>query len=139
MKSTKRRAGWVFTVIAGAFALASGAAVAAEQGWVPPMIQQNALLNTIYKQDPQQAVRLAIEAERTLALATPDGPGAGKPEPRTRGGLDGPDPGSTRDGGITEGNRKAFDENPVLREIYSRSPLAALRMLKRLREAAGKN
>ena len=53
--------------------------------------------------------------------------------------LNSPDRGGAQNGAISDGNRKAFDENPVLREIYSRSPLAALRMLKRLREAAGKN
>ena len=139
MNSTRRRAGSFVAVIACALAFAAGEAVAAEQGWVPPMIQRNALLNTIYKHDPQQAVRLAIEAERSLALAATDGASAAKPKPRYRGGAETPDPGAARDGGITDGNRKAFDENPVLREIYSRSPLAALRMLKRLREAAGQN
>ena len=137
MKSAKRRSGLFFAVIVGAFALAASKAVAAEQGWIPPMIQQNALLSTIYKQDPQKAVQLAIEAERSLALAGESGPGAGAPPPRTRSGLDSPDRDPAQDGGIMRRNRKAFDENPVLREIHSRSPLASLRMLKRLRETAG--
>ena len=94
------------------------------------------LLNRIYQQNPQKAVRLAIEAERSLALATPDD--AGKKKPTMRGDFNSPDRGGAQNGAISDGNRKAFDENPVLREIYSRSPLAALRMLKRLREAAGK-
>lgn len=142
MEKSQFCARWIPTLIIGAVALSTGAAISAEQSWMPPTIQQNALLSRIYTQDPQKAVRLAIEAERTLALATPEGRGNKSAQPRTRGDRMSPDRGGSRgigiNGDITGENRKALEQNPVLREIYFRSPLAALRMLKRLREAAGK-
>jgi hypothetical protein len=126
-------------VIAGALALMVGHAVSAKTGSVTQMIETNALLSIIFKQDPQKAVRLASEVERSLAVARQGGPEVGGPQLRFRGGVGSRDQAATQDSEIISRNRKDFDENPVLREIYSRSPLASLRMLKRLRDAAGKN
>ena len=124
-------------ILAVAMALAAGAPSAAAEGPVPKIIFDNALLNTIYQKNPQEALGLAAEIESYLASTAKDKqPAAGEkaPELKFRGDADTPAPG--RDDDILSRNKKTFDENPVLRNVYYRSPIASLRLLRRFREAA---
>jgi len=105
--------------------------------WQRQMIESNALLRTIYKGDPKKATELASEARRLLSQYERNRTTANDLELNFRG-THGADEKAEKDGEILARNRKDFDENPILREIYARSPLASLRMLKRLREAAKK-
>lgn len=102
------------------------------------IISANELLRDIHRQDPQRAFDFALEAQEILAAA--DGEtGARNPQLRfldTHPSM----PEATSDASeIKQKIQKDFDKNPILREIYSRSPMASLRMLKRLREAAKKS
>ncbi len=129
-------------ILAVAMALAAGAPSAAAEGPVPKIIFDNALLNTIYQKDPQEALGLAAEIDSYLAATAKDkqpakgGPAKGDkvPELNFRDSEGTPVPG--RDDDIIKRNKKAFEENPVLRNIYFRSPVASLRLLRRVREAA---
>ena len=124
-------------ILAVAMALAAGAPSAAAEGPVPEIIRDNALLSAIYQKDPQEALGLAAEIESYLASTGETGrPAAGEsaPELNFRGDEGTPTPG--RDDDILSRNKKTFDENPVLRNVYYRSPIASLRLLRRFREAA---
>ena len=124
-------------ILAVAMSLAAGAPSAAAEGPVPKIIFDNALLNTIYQKNPQEALGLAAEIESYLASTAKDKqPAAGEkaPELNFRGDEGTPTPG--RDDDILSRNKKTFDENPVLRNVYYRSPIASLRLLRRFREAA---
>ena len=87
--------------------------------------------------DKLVALGLAAEIESYLAATAKDKqPAAGEkaPELKFRGDEGTPTPG--RDDDILSRNKKTFDENPVLRNVYYRSPIASLRLLRRFREAA---
>ena len=128
-------------MVFGMFAM--GTTMAATKGPVPQLIQDNKLLKVIYQKDPQTAVNLATEIESYLAAAKDRQPAKGGPE---KGGklpeLNFRDSDTTpvpgRDDDIIKRNKKAFEENPVLRNIYFHSPVASLRLLARFRDAAGK-
>ncbi len=103
----------------------------------PAMIGKNALLQAIYRDDPGSALGLASEIERQItAFSDGHGDSGAAPRLRFRG------PRSNRPVGdeeeILKDNRKDYQANPALKRLYQLSPLASLRMLKRLREAAGK-
>ncbi|MCZ6885353.1 MAG: hypothetical protein O7E53_03185 [Alphaproteobacteria bacterium] len=124
-------------ILAVAMVIAMGGALAAAEGPVPQLIHDNKLLKVIYQKDPQTALGLAAEIESYLAATAKDKqPAAGEkaPELKFRGDADTPAPG--RDDDILSRNKKTFDENPVLRNVYYRSPIASLRLLRRFREAA---
>lgn len=97
------------------------------------IISANALLRQIHENNPTQAVALASEARRLLTIG--EGKRGRRPDIQLEFRGAPADPPTDQ---IIRDHRKDFDENPILREIYSRSPLASLRMLKRLREAAKK-
>ena len=127
---------------AGLGARARGRAQA--KGPVPQLIKDNKLLRVIYQKDPQTALGLAAEIDSYLAVTAKDkqpakgGPAkdGNVPELKFRDSDAVPVPG--RDDDIIKRNKKAFEENPVLRNIYFRSPVASLRLLKRFRDAASK-
>jgi hypothetical protein len=111
----------------------------AEGRAVPPVVRDNALLKEIYRHNPAQALSLAAEVENELSSArvgNQNRQNAGSTRLKFRGEIPEDRPGLEDD--AFRKNRKDFDENPLLRKMYFHSPLASLRMLKRLREAAGK-
>lgn len=101
------------------------------------IIRSNALLRTIFEIDQQQAVELTAEARRILSTVSQASKTKRSPSLIYRGSPRAHPP--SGEGEIISKNRKDFEENPVLQEIYMHSPLASLRMLKRLREATKKN
>lgn len=106
---------------------------------VHSIIANNALLDQINRADPATARRFASEIERQIASLANDGKVHGQndaPELRFRGTLTRPDGAPDED--ILRTNREDFDANPALKRLYQYSPLASLRMLTRLREAADK-
>ena len=105
---------------------------------MPQLIHDNKLLKVIYQKDPQTAVNLATEIESYLAAAKDRQLAKGRkvPELNFRDSDATPAPGQDDD--IIKRNKKAFEENPVLRNIYFHSPVASLRLLERFRDAAGK-
>ena len=118
---------------------AGGGTQAAAKGPVPQLINDNKLLQVIYRKDPQTALGLAAEIDSYLGATAKDRQPAksGKvPELNFRDSEGVPVPGEDDD--IIKRNKKAFEENPVLRNIYFRSPVASLRLLQRFRDAAGK-
>ena len=129
-------------ILAVAMVIAMGGALAAAEGPVPQLIHDNKLLKVIYQKDPQTALGLAAEIDSYLASTAKDkqpakgGPAKGDkvPELNFRDSEGAPSPGQDDD--IIKRNKKAFEENPVLRNIYFRSPVASLRLLRRFREAA---
>ncbi len=124
-------------ILAVAMALAAGAPSAAAEGPVPEIIHDNALLSAIYQKDPQEALGLAAEIESYLASTAKDKqPAAGEKAPELNFRGDGGSPARGRDDDIIGRNKKDFDENPVLWNVYYRSPIASLRLLRRFREAA---
>ncbi len=128
----------VFAIFAG------GGTLAQAKGQVPQLIQDNKLLGVIYLKDPQTALGLAAEIDSYLAAFARDKQSskggaakAGKvPELNFRDSDGAPVPGQDDD--IIKRNKKAFEENPILRNIYFRSPVASLRLLQRFRDAASK-
>lgn len=105
---------------------------------MPPVVRGNALLAAIHRADPAKALDFAREIESQIAafLATERDTEAGGPRLRYRGPAG---RSKLRDqDDILQRNRKDFDDNPALKRLYQHSPLASLRMLKRLREAAGR-
>lgn len=104
----------------------------------PAMIGNNALLHTIYRDDPGSALGLASEIERQIAAFGNSHAGNDGAAPRLR--FRGPrsDKPVGDEDEILKDNRKDYQANPALKRLYQHSPLASLRMLKRLREAAGK-
>jgi len=98
------------------------------------IINGNTLLRQINATDPGKAAGLASEA-RDMLRARVQGDDR-RPDRKLE--FRGPLRGSPTAEQIRRDHQKDFDENPILREIYARSPLASLRMLKRLREAAKK-
>ena len=116
--------------------LMMGGALAMEAA--PQMIRANALLAVVYRHDPAAGIRFATEVHTYLTSAR-----QGKilstrpPGPRfkRRGGaaLQPGDPESE----MERQNKQVFEKNPALRKMYFHSPVAYLRMLKRLRQAAG--
>ncbi|MEE8516271.1 MAG: hypothetical protein V3T02_06500, partial [Alphaproteobacteria bacterium] len=121
-----------------------GGTLAAAKEPVPQLIKDNKLLGVIYQKDPQTALNLAAEIDSYLAATAKDkqpakgGPAKGGkvPELKFRDSDAAPVPG--KDDDIIKRNKKAFEENPVLRNIYFRSPVASLRLLQRFRDAASK-
>ncbi len=115
--------------------LMAGGTLAMEQA--SQMIRANALLAVVYKKDPAAGIRFANEVHAFLAsasqgeLSTTRPPG---PRFKRRGGaaLQPGDPESE----MERQNRRVFEENPALRKMYFHSPVAYLRMLSRLRQAA---
>ena len=124
-------------ILAVAMVIAMGGALAAAEGPVPQLIHDNKLLKVIYQKDPQTALGLAAEIDSYLASTAKDKqPAAGEKAPELKfRGDDGSDA-RGRDDDILSRNKKTFDENPVLRNVYYRSPIASLRLLRRFREAA---
>lgn len=123
----------VLTVVAGS-AVATDRILSVAQ-----TISANALLKDIHRRDPQQAFELALEAQETLAAAERSDADAQKPAFRLRDGQEASPQASPEDQESRQKNSEDFDNNPILRDIYGRSPVASLRLLKRLREAATKN
>lgn len=116
--------------------LAAGNALALETA--PEIIRANALLGSIYDKNPAEGVRLAHEVRTYLASIERAEPSKGRdsaPTLRRRGGL-GITPGDP-ESEMERQNKKVFEENPALKKMYFHSPLAYLRMLKRIRTAAG--
>ncbi len=119
--------------IAMSFAQASYAMESASQ-----MIRANALLGVVYKKDPAAGNRFAneiqifLDSSRQGEVSKDGAPG---PRFRRRGGPGGP--GADPESEMERQNKKVFEENPALRKMYFHSPVAYLRMLKRLRQAAG--
>jgi len=104
------------------------------------IIDSNALLKAIYLENPEKALSLVSEARQLLASVERGQALAGEPKLKFRGGIEqSPVRSPPEDGEILSRNRKDYDQNPILREIYQHSPLASLRMLKRLREATEKS
>ena len=102
------------------------------------MIRANALLAVVYNKDPAAGIRFANEVHAYLASARQgDISKTRAPGPRfkRRGGaaLQPGDPESE----MERQNREVLEDNPALRKMYFHSPVAYLRMLKRLRQAAG--
>ena len=106
----------------------------------PEIIRANALLESIYNKNPTEGVRLANEVRTFLASAERGELSKGRgadPMLRRRGGQ-----GTAPDDPESEmerQNKKVFEENPALKKIYFYSPVAFLRMLKRIRTAAGQS
>ncbi len=128
--------GFLLLVLAGLPLLAAGGALAMEQA--PQLIRTNVLLAVVYKKDHAVGLRFATEVHTYLASARQgklSKSGAVGPRFRRRGGaaLQPGDPESE----MERQNRRVFEENPALHKMYFHSPVAYLRMLKRLREAAG--
>jgi hypothetical protein len=103
------------------------------------LVNDNRLLSAIHRIDPQRARAFASEIVDKISLL----------DRRRRQGVNAVNtPLQRREPGITrpprpnaeldERTRRDLKENPILRNLYSRSPLASLRMLERMREAAGK-
>ncbi len=115
--------------------LTAGGTLAMEAA--PQMIRANALLAAVYNKDPAAGIRFANEVHTYLASAR-----QGKilkdrssgPRFKRRGGaaLQPGDPESE----MERQNKQVFEENPALRKMYFHSPVAYLRMLSRLRQAA---
>ena len=127
----------IAAMFAVALALSVGGPSAAAEGPAPRIIFDNALLNTIYLKDPQEALGLAAEIESYLAANGETGrPAAGGKAPDLKFRGDGGSATHGRDDDIIGRNKKDFDENPVLRNVYYRSPMASLRLLRRFRDAA---
>lgn len=115
--------------------LVAGGAFAADT--VNQLVRSNKLLAEVYGKNPQAALRLAEELRVSLAAAE-----SGKLRRartterrfRRRGGSD------TRTGEpqseIERQNREVLENNPALRKLLFHSPVAYLRMLKRIRQAA---
>ena len=130
--------------IAMVFAMgdALGGDLAAAKGQVPQLIKDNKLLQVIYQKDPQTALGLAAEIDSYLAATAKDkqpakgGPAKGGKVPELKFRDNDAAPVPRRDDDIIKRNKKAFEENPVLRNVYYRSPIASLRLLRRFREAA---
>jgi len=116
-----------------------GVGAAAQLPSTAQIIHANALLSGIWREDPQKATALATEAERLLANVSRKDKAEQEPRLHFRGTNSTPSQEPPPEGEILKKNQKDFDENPILREIYSHSPLASLRMLKRMREATEKN
>jgi len=95
----------------------------------------NPLLMKIYNKDPRQAK--AILADIRSLMKNPDAHG----QTSTSGDL----PLETRGAASLDAkrrlqkDRKLIKQNPLLDELYNKSPLATLRMLERMKEAAGAN
>ena len=130
-------------VLAALFAFAClvaaiGGARAGNTAAAPAMIGKNALLHTIYRSDPGAALGLASEIEHQIAALGDSAKGGDDAAPRLR--FRGPqsDKPIGDEEKILQDNRKDYQANPALKRLYQHSPLASLRMLKRLREAAGK-
>ena len=121
------------------FGALAGSVTFANDDMTLAIIRDNALFRTIYAQDPAKARKLALEAEAQIAAGHAGGASNGDLHLRYRGGDETTNSRQNAEDTILQKNRKEFDENPVLKELYRSSPLAALRMLKRLREATGKN
>lgn len=101
------------------------------------MIRTNALLLAVYDKNPAAGMQFAKEVETFLASAEQGKlpkDGAKGPKFKRRGGaaVQPGDPESE----MERQNKRVFEENPALRKMYFHSPVAYLRMLKRLRQAA---
>ena len=117
--------------IALSFAHASSAMETA-----PEMVRANALLAAVHKKDPAAGIRFANEVHTYLASARQgelSKGGTAGPRFKRRGGatVEPGDPESE----MERQNKQVFEENPALRKMYFHSPVAYLRMLKRLRQA----
>ncbi len=125
-----------FLAVIGLSVLVAGNVLALETA--PEIIRANALLGSIYDNNPAEGVRLADEVRTYLASierGEPPKDRGSAPTLRRRGGP-GIAPGDP-ESEMERQNKKVFEENPALRKMYFHSPLAYLRMLKRIREAAG--
>ena len=125
----------LFLGLAGLPLLMAGGALAMEAA--PQMIRANALLAVVYKKDPAAGIRFATEVHTYLASARQgeiSGTRRSGPRFKRRGGaaLQPGDPESE----MERQNKQVFDKNPALRKMYFHSPVAYLRMLSRLRQAA---
>ena len=101
------------------------------------MVRANALLGAVYKKDPAAGMRFASEVHTFLASAEQGGAAKAAtagPRFKRRGGatVEPGDPESE----MERQNKQVFEENPALRKMYFHSPVAYLRMLSRLRQAA---
>jgi len=124
--------------LSGLFILAQATGAAAAPQSPPQIVDSNALLKSIYREDPERALALAVEAGQLLAAVERGAAAASEPRLHFRGTAPSAQT-APQESEILEKNRQSYDQNPILREIYTHSPLASLRMLKRLREATEKN
>ena len=125
----------VFTALFALTLLPGVSASALEDA--PAIIHDNALLKAVYEKEAATGLWFAGEIRALLVAARRGkGPNSGGVSLRFRGGgaatVQPGDPESE----MERQNRTVFEENPALREIYFHSPVAYLRMLKRLRQAA---
>jgi hypothetical protein len=101
------------------------------------LIRSNALLEEVYGKNPQAALHLAEELRVSL-VAAENGKlqraRTSEPRFRRRGGSD------TQTGQpqseIERQHREVLETNPALRKLLFHSPVAYLRLLKRIRQAA---
>ena len=126
-----------FSILTLVFCVFRAPTVIAEPDTVG-IVNGNRLLTAIHRIDPRGARAFAAEiVDKISLLDRRRGRGANtaniplhRREPETIR----PPP---ADGKLDERTRRDLEENPILRDLYSRSPLASIRMLQRMREAAG--
>ena len=98
--------------------------------WLPDPVAR-----ACHQRDPARAISLISEILDRIALLDrrkSQGNDAGGIPLRRRDADPPPPPIGPPD----DRTKKDLQENPILRDLYSRSPLASLRMLQRMREAA---
>ena len=110
---------------------------ATDNGAPMELIRQNALLRTIYREDPEKAVRFTQELMSLAAKERSE-----SPRPKTGEGMmkfRKKPPKNILDSRhqLSPEDQSDLARNPAIDDLYSRSPVASLRMLQRLRDAAG--
>jgi hypothetical protein len=113
----------------------AGGALAADTA--DQLIRANKLLAEVYGKNPQSALRLAEDLR--VSLASAEGgrlqrARTTEPRFRRRGGSDART--GEPESEIERQNREVLENNPALRKLLFHSPVAYLRLLKRLRQAA---
>ncbi|MDX1485327.1 MAG: hypothetical protein R3229_12690 [Alphaproteobacteria bacterium] len=107
--------------------------VAAAMERAEDMIRANALLAAVHERSPAAAQQFAREINGFLAAARQGESVDKEPRFRRRGG-EGIQPGDP-ESEMERQNREVLERNPALRRMFFHSPVAYLRMLKRLRQA----
>jgi hypothetical protein len=126
-------ASWL-VLFGGAFADAA----ASEPSGAEQIVGDNRLLGLIHRRNPELAKSFVAEIREKIALLDRRGGrgnGAARIPLHRRDPMGAPPSPSVET--LDERTRKDLGENPLLRDLYARSPLASLRMLERMREAAG--
>ena len=114
-------------------------ATASEPSDAERIVEDNRLLGLIHRRNPDWAKSFVVEIREKIALLDRRR-GQGKDAARIPLRRRDPDrvPASQSIEALYDRTREDLRENPILRDLYSRSPLASLRMLERMREAGGR-